>query len=133
MASADSRRVGSEVGGRVMATADDHRFLLAWFPAAKVSGPAVGEPRDTNWATFVATVASPYHTIDGTRFSRRIGLKDGVCFVPARFITEPDGRMRRLSEHLSSRTAVALDVETKAGQEPPAIAEVACRIERLGW
>jgi hypothetical protein len=99
-------------------------FTIAGFPTAFQHGPAIGLAKPATWKGF-------------TNFClcRREGEKDGMCFVPARFEPEADGRhVRRLGKNLRARTLVVLDCETSktTGEIPPTPAEVAEQVRGLG-
>jgi hypothetical protein len=90
----------------------DLPLTVAWFSAAKVDGPAIGDPETTTWGNFAGVL---------TWYRREDDAKDGCNFVAARFTLEADGRhVRRLKRNLLARTAVAMDCETnkKTGEVP---------------
>ena len=66
---------------------------------------------------------------------RRTGPKDGEGFIPATFLPDADGRVRRLKTNLVSRTAIALDCETNksTGEAPPPFADAVRRVTERGW
>lgn len=103
----------------------DTPLVISWFPTGTPRGPAIGDPERTTWGAFASVF-----------LWRREGGKDGPCFIPARFIHEPDRRhVRRLGANLAARTAVALDCEThKVTREiPPPLADAVQRIRKRGW
>ena len=104
--------------------APDLPIALALFDTAFPSGHAFGRAEVTTWRGFAGRLSE-----------RREGSKDGPSFIPATFIAEPDGRVRRLSQHVIARTAIALDVETnkQTGEVPPAFDEAVAHIENSGW
>jgi hypothetical protein len=105
--------------------ADNLPLTISWFETAFPNGPAIGDPERTTWGLFASVF-----------WWRREGEKDGPCFIPARFVLEPDGRhVRRLKRNLIARTATALDCETNnvTGEVPPSFAEAVKRIEAKGW
>ncbi len=100
---------------------------IAWFPAAKMDGPAIGDPERISWHDFCGVVS-------GRR--REEDEKDGPNFVPAKFKLWDDGKhVRRLGRNVIARTAVALDCEVnkQTGEAPPAFADATALIERQGW
>jgi putative DNA primase/helicase len=94
---------------------------VSQFPKKTVT---FGETCETTWADFTSQLSH-----------RRQGAKDGPAFVTATFRPEPDGRVRRRSANLISRTAIALDIETntKTGEVPPPVEEAADHVRRQGW
>jgi hypothetical protein len=107
-------------------SARDVRLNVCWFALGKprTKGPALGEPFEITWAEFVAGLPE-----------RREGEKDGPCFIPARFMIEPDGRVHRVGRKLLARTAIAMDCETskQTGEVPPDCAEAVERVRAQGW
>lgn len=104
--------------------ADASPFFFAIFPTAKPMGPAFGDPFSTTWEEFAVLCQR-----------RRRGPKDGPGFVPATFMPEPDGRVRRLAANVLMRTAIVLDIETSklTGQIPPSFAEAVGLVQAAGW
>lgn len=99
---------------------------VAWFDRAlDRSGPAYGTPETLSWDDFTTIFRH-----------RRIGEKDGTCFVPARFKSEPGRRhVRRLKANVIARTGIALDVELnkKTGEIPPNPMAALRRVKSQGW
>jgi putative DNA primase/helicase len=100
---------------------------ISWFPAAKVKGPAYGEPETTTWDNFCGILEW---------YRREDDEKEGPNFVPARFKLEPGGKqVRRKAANLISRTAIAMDCETnkKTGEAPPDFAAAVEGVRQTGW
>jgi hypothetical protein len=104
--------------------AEETPITVSIFPTAFPTGPAYGTMTHSAWAD-LATLF----------LNRRVGNKDGRCFIPATFAQEPDGAVRRLLANVSTRTAIALDCETNklTGEVPPKFANVVERIKNQSW
>lgn len=63
----------------------DLKLTIAIFPTAFPKGPAYGRLIEPTW-----------HDFTGMLQVRRQGMKDGSSFIPATFILEPDGSVRRV-------------------------------------
>jgi hypothetical protein len=57
----------------------DLPLTVAWFSAAKVDGPAIGDPETTTWGNFAGVL---------TWYRREDDAKDGRNFVAARMLPE---------------------------------------------
>ncbi|CAH2606530.1 conserved protein of unknown function (plasmid) [Rhodovastum atsumiense] len=123
--------VGSERPNAAPRPINEHAIPLARLPirvsrftTATPTGPAMGDTERLTWKAFTRLFGR-----------RREGSKDGPNIVLATFRPEPDGRVRRLKANVTTRTAIALDLEMNkdTGDVPPPFPEAVARVKAAGW